>query len=255
MGSIKSFLKRWPLLYDFLQRIYYTFRKLIEVHMLGTKVQEWIWKTRHLYKGKNWARDYCTTVNHPHRHVLIQKLKKYCLGRQGLEVGCNSGPNLYLLADKFPATQFYGIDINACAVKEGRDWFQGKGITNVFLQVGRADDLSVFEDQSMEFVFTDATLLYVGPDKIIKVLKEFLRVAKRGVVLNEWHCNDIPSSRHRHLKCLFYDGHWVYDYISLFRDICPELEIKIMKIPESVWGGEGWAEYGSIVEALICVES
>ena len=125
MRSIKSFLKRWPLFYGLLQRIYYTFRQVIEVHIFGTKVQEWIWKTRHLYKGNNWARGYCTTFNHPHRRMLVKNLNKYCLGRRGLEVGCNSGPNLYLLAGKFPATQFYGIDINASAVKEGRDWFHG----------------------------------------------------------------------------------------------------------------------------------
>lgn len=102
MANIKSLLKRWPLLYHLLQRIYWGFRRIIETHVLGTRMQEWIWKYRHIYQGSNWAKGYCESADHPHRQLLLERILAYAHLESVLEIGCNTGPNLYLLAQKLP---------------------------------------------------------------------------------------------------------------------------------------------------------
>ncbi len=248
MSKIKSILKKWPSFYQFVVRFYYGLRRLIETHMFGTKIQEWIWKTRHIYKGKEWAQGYCETINHPHRELLIERISSYAPFESVLEIGCNAGPNLYLLAKKFQKSKLYGIDINRRAIEEGMAWFQKDGVENVWLSVGRADDVRQFAAKSVDLVFTDATLMYIGPDKIKLTIENMIRIARKSLIFNEYHWNRDSDS----LKPYFYyDGHWVYDYRALFERYVSTIEIKISKLPKEVWGGSGWEEFGTIIEVKL----
>ena len=247
MNSIKSFLKRWPLFYDLLQRIYYASRQVIEVHMLGTKVQEWIWKTRHLYKGSGWTNGYCKSISHPHRQFLVHKISSYVPLESILEIGCNTGPNLYLLAKKFPKTKLYGIDINSHAIKEGQEWFEQVGIKDILLSAGKADELECFDDCSIDVVFTDAVLLYIGPDKIEKVIRQIERIARKVLIFNEWHWEN-NSQKQKHF---YYHGHWVYNYKALLIDYFPADNIKISKLKKDLWVDSGWELFGAIIEVRL----
>ena len=136
MSSIKSLLKRWPVFCDLLQRIYYTFGQVIEVHMVGTKVQEWIWKARHIYEGSGWTNGYCESSSHPHCQFLVHKTVSYVPLESILKIGCNTGPSLYLLGKKFSVTKLYGIDINSQAIKEGKHGWSRQALrTSYCLQV------------------------------------------------------------------------------------------------------------------------
>ena len=75
-----------------------------------------------------------------------------------LEIGSNCGPNLYILARRFPDAELKGIDINSDAVQKGNEWFSDEHISNVKLMVGKADDLQQFQDKSFDVVFTDAEI-------------------------------------------------------------------------------------------------
>ena len=146
----------------------------------GTKVDELYWRFRH-FIDRSWAESYISkeSINHPHRKLLVDKISAYYPFDNVLEIGCASGPNLYLLANKFPNAKLYGIDISERAIKIGKEFFKKENMRNVSLDSGKADDLKKFKDKSIDIIFTDATLIYEGLDKIDLAIREMLRVAKK----------------------------------------------------------------------------
>jgi len=245
VSNIKIFLKRWPKFYHLLQRSYYAFYYFIEVHVFGTKTQEWIWKTRHIFKSNKWTQECIETRNHPHRHILLERISSFVPIKGIMEIGCNSGANLYLLAKEYPEVKLCGIDINAKAIKEGNTYFKQKGITNVTLFVHKADKLKQFADKSIDVIFTDATLMYIGPDKIRKVIDEMKRISCKGLIFNEWHYEDYSR------EYLWYYGHWIYNYKSLLADYFSSDNIRISRHPEGLWNDENWSKFGSIIEVRL----
>ena len=245
MMNIKIFLKRWPKFYHLIQRSYYAFRCVMEVYIVGTKLQEWIWKTRHIFRSNKWTQECIETRNHPRRHILIEKISSFAPITSIMEIGCSSGANLYLLAKKYSDANLYGVDINTKAVKEGNTYFKQQGIPNVNLFVHRADRLTQFANKSVDVIFTDATLMYIGLDKIKRVINEMKRISCKGLIFSEWHCED--NSR----GYLWYDGHWIYNFKTLLAEYFPTDDVKISKHPEGIWNDEGWRKFGSIVEVRV----
>ena len=119
-------------------------------------------------------------------------------------------------------------------------WMRENGMTNVSLSYGKADNLKVFRDKSMDVVFTDAALIYVGPDKIDSVIKEMLRVARKAIVLIEWSC----AEPHAYLS-----DHWAYNWELLFRARGFSGNLRLAKLTKDIWPG-AWARYGYLVEAV-----
>ncbi len=220
----------------------------MEQRVLGTRVQEWIWKTRHIYKGSNWVKGYCGSIDHPHRQLLIDKVVSYAPFESVLEIGCNTGPNLFLLAEMFPEAQLYGMDINSRAIKEGKRWFEEMGIKTVLLSTGKADRLNKFRDASIDVVFTDAVLIFIGPDRIEKAIEEMKRVARKAIILNEWHRESNSKGGERGL---WLDGRWIYDYGLLLVHFFPPDNVRIKKLPTGLWGGGDWEEFGVTIEVSI----
>jgi ubiquinone/menaquinone biosynthesis C-methylase UbiE len=209
--------------------------------ILGTITDEFYWKFRHFF-DKNWAESYISkeSINQPYRKFLIDRIAKYSPLDSVLEIGCASGPNLYLLAKKFPRTKFYGIDISKKAIEIGTEFFLKENINNVFLSPGKAEKLDRFQDKSIDVIFTNATLIYEGPERIESLIKEILRVAKKSVVFCEQHSGDIR---------ILYKDLWIYNYEELLRKIMPKGEIKLTKIPPQLLNDDwNWKKFGYLVE-------
>ncbi|HXF44200.1 MAG TPA: class I SAM-dependent methyltransferase [Candidatus Paceibacterota bacterium] len=206
---------------------------------LGTVSDSIFWKYRH-FLDKKWSENYISeqSLAHPHRKILIEKIIKYS-PTSVLEVGCASGPNLVLLAQKLPQAKLEGIDISPSAIETGRRYLELQKIKNVRLAVGNILNLKKFADKSFDVVFTDAVLIYVDKNKIENVLKEMVRVARKAVVLNEWLTDSEKSA---------YVGHWAHNYKNLFKKIMPNAEFALTKVKPDVWAGD-WATYGYIIEA------
>ena len=240
MSRVKTILKKCPLLYHSLQNAYHGFRGIIETHILGSKVQEWYWKNRKL----KWGQD-CLgseSILHPHRQLVIEKIANYAPFSSILEIGCAGGPNLVLLAQKFPNIKIRGLDINPKAIEIGNEYFNKKGISNVKLLLGKADELRQFQNKSFDIVFTDAALMYIGPDKIKKVAIEMVRVARKAIILVEHH------SEEKSALGFYNKGNWLRDYKKLFQSF--DLRIKTTKIPPEIWGGD-WGKLGYIIEVIL----
>lgn len=217
--------------------------KRVAEKVFGTKADELFWRSRHPV-DQTWPEKYISeqSLAHPHRKLLIEKILKYSPASV-LEVGCASGPNLILLAQKLPQAKLEGIDISLNAVQTGRKYLKLQNIRNVKLEIGNVLNLKKFADKSFDVVFTDAVLIYVDKNKIENVLKELTRVAKKTVILNEWLTGEEKST---------YVGHWAHNYEIFFKKIVPNAEVILTKITPDIWTGD-WEEYGYIIETDLSV--
>ncbi len=229
---------------------------------IGAKAWEKEWATRHLRKGNDWndtrhlseddewVMGYWNSQSHSHRPFLIEKISAFYPFSSILEIGCNCGPNLYLIARRFPDIEIRGIDINPRVIQKGSELFASEGISNVKLSVGKADELEQFQDKSFDILFTDAVLIYIGPDKIKKVIQEMLRITRRALILVEWHCFE-PDRKGSPGLGVYYVGCWKRDYMALLRQFVPDGHISITKITGDIWAGEMWEETGAVIEVVM----
>ncbi len=230
--------------------------------LFGTRVREKGWATRHLHKGNDWnsrrhsgendewVLGYWDSREHSHRSFLLERISAFSPISGILEIGCNCGPNLYLIAKKFPETEARGIDINPRAVEKGNEIFASEGMSNVTLALGRADELGQFGDRSFDIVLTDAVLMYIGPDKIKEVVQGMIRVARRALILVEWHCFEPRGKDPAGLGVRSW-GSWKRDYVALLKQFIPEAQIRVTKITEDIWPDERWSEFGAVIEAVL----
>ena len=230
-------------LYQFLLNIFFYIRPLrIKMLFQGTKAWENYWINKK--GGEDWnskssiSEAYWESINHPHRQLLVDTIGKF-KPKSILEIGCASGANLYLLAKKYPNAEIWGVDINKEAVDYGQRKFRELGMKNVWLATGKADRL-LFADKSFDVVFTDAMLIYIGRDKISQVIESMLLIAKKGLVLCEWHNENLSWLGE------YKDGVWQRDYWRVFRRYVNKDSIKITKIPKNVWAE--WDNRGAIIE-------
>lgn len=253
-GYLKLF-KKYPMIYFIAERIFSWYKRAI-YFFRGSKPEERYWKDRHLKKrprkkddwggvDTDWIESYKNSTGHPHRKFLIDRIASY-QPSSVLEIGCNCGPNLFLLSRELPTAELTGVDINSMAVKSGKEWFKQEGIKNVKLFACKADGLERFENKSFDIVFTDAVLIYFGPDKIKNVITEILRISKKVIILFEW--NDFVNLNNSQGK---FFKHWVRNYNALFREFVDAEKIKTEKIPENIWQDDNWQKHGAIVEIMI----
>ena len=256
--KIGSFLERWPVLHHFAEQVYYTlnYRRLKE-YLLGTRAREKEWATKHLRGGADWGessrddwvKSYWDSQEHPHRAFLVERISKFT-PNSILEIGCNCGPNLRLLAKKFPDAKIRGIDINPMAVQKGNEWLAQEGISYVKLLEGKADELGQFQDRSFDVVFTDAVLIYVGTDKIKEVMEEMIRITRRVLIFMEWHSFE-PDHKDPYGLGVYHHGNWKRDYIALLKQFVREEQIHVTKITEDIWPEKNWSELGAVIEVVM----
>lgn len=214
----------------------YVKKKLVS--FFGTWIDETYWKLRHIQQP-GWAKSYITSLSysHTHRDQLVKSLEKLEPFKKILEIGCASGPNLYRVALKYPEAQIWGIDISSSAIKTGVKFFKHKGLNLVNLEIGKADDLSRFEDKSFDIVISDAVLIYLGPEKITSAISEMARVARKGIVLIEQHTENKES---------IYQGRWIHNYSNLFKQMAPHASLTIEEMANVEWT-DHWIKYGKII--------
>lgn len=199
---------------------------------LGTRFQEWAWRYRHLYR-RGWAHGYLETLEHPHREQIVEAVAAF-QPESVLEIGCASGANLARLRGRLPQTRLTGLDINAEAIRVGRQHFAHDPQVQ-FIQ-GHADQLCASGPQDV--VPCDALLMFIAPDRIHRVIHEISRIARKGIVLNEYHAVGPVDG-------CFDGGRWVYDLVALLRESVPaHARIETRK---STFGGGLWDQYGTLI--------
>jgi len=201
----------------------------------STKKNERYWKNRKI----DWQQAYWTP-NHSHRELIMKALERFNFGSI-FEIGCGAGANLQRIHELYPKTQFGGIDINNDAIVLAKKLLPQAQI----LDVGVADDI-YFSDNSIDVIFTDATLIYIGLDKINAVMKEITRIARNGIVLCEFH----SESWWKRLLLKFFSHLNAYNYKKLLEKY-GAYDIQITKIPKEKWPVLPWIKYGYIISCRI----
>lgn len=208
--------------------------------MKTTKNFKEYWRNRKL----DWRQSYLVGVdeatntemwNHPHREFIIWALSKFKWFSLW-EVGVGAGANLMKIVKHFKDVQLGGSDINPDAVKTCQEVFKGGRFHCESLE-----DLMMSND-SVDVILSDATLLYVGPWKIKKVLNELKRVSRGRLVLCELHSENWLKRWLYKLK----SGYNVHNYRKLLESL-GAYDIEIYKIPKDYWPGEPWSKFGYII--------
>jgi SAM-dependent methyltransferase len=210
--------------------------------IFGSRIDEIYWRFRHI-ADKSWAKSYVTeeSINQSHRSFLIDKIFQHYPFESILEVGCASGPNIFILARKFPDIKIYGLDISRKAIEEGKRFLKEKGVKNAVLENKKFEDLDSFGDEGVDIIFSDASLIYLDRINLESFLEKALQTAKKAIILLEWHSDSNDS---------FFDGHWVHNYNKILDKLAPGKIIKITKIPENSWSGD-WLKYGHTIEITL----
>jgi len=215
-------------------------RRKSSARIRGTKHYEKEWA------GREYEQQYWDSMNHPHRELILAALPKYSPGSV-LEIGSNSGPNLYRIAKLYPSARLLGIDINRQAVEAGNRLLAESSVKNVKLEVGKADELGSFGDGSFDIVLIDAVMIYIGKDKIRSVADEIVRIAKKAIVLVEYHDQDSgPEGAFVAKK-----GYWARDYAALFRPYAKVADVRLTKMSREIWDDDYWSSYGRVIEVVL----
>ncbi len=94
-----------------------------------------------------------------------------------LEFGCNVGRNLHAIREAVPDVELVGLDINADAIRAGREASQ------LDLRVGDERTLAEMRDGEFDLVFTVSVLDHMSD--ITGVTRSLLRVARRNALFLE----------------------------------------------------------------------
>ena len=164
--------------------------------------------------------EYAKTFNHPHRQIIAAALRQVTWGSL-FEVGCGSGPNIINLARYFKGRQLGGIDVNLIAINVLNGFIKGG-----LFKVGSGEDI-MMSDNSTDIVLSDAYLMYVDPRHVKKHLKEMKRIARKQIVLREYHSNNWLDRQ----KLRIFSGRHAYDYKKLLERV-GFYDIQIYKLPQ-----------------------
>ena len=220
--------------------IYWRLQWAIRV-VFGSAVDERRFKRR----DRAFVRSSFTNVNLPHRAWLADRLMADVHIQDVLEVGCGWGANLEVLAHRFKSLRVTGVDISPESIAEGAIRLASNGLDQVRLLRATADDLTAFGDGAFDVVFTDAVLLYVGPDKIERSIREMLRVTRCQLVMLELHQIGFGA-----LGRYTRDG-WVRDYASLMQRVLPGETVEVTPLPPEARPAGRWPQRGALVKVSL----
>lgn len=233
------------------------------------------WRERQI----DWNRAYTETYNHPHRQLIINQLKKWNWFSL-FEIGCASGPNLLRIRQEFPKRDLGGMDINLSAIAEARRidrqfmliLSKERGVLlnkeeanlistifpNVrpnfkklskewFLERRDINDGIFLSDNGVDVILTDMTLIYIGPFKIKKILREIKRVARFNIIFVEFYAKSFWQRLILWLKT----GYFAYNWPKLLTKI-GFYDIGLSRLTEKDWpGGNPQKDYAAIITARI----
>lgn len=181
-----------------------------------------------LYDG-SWIEGYERSIDHPHRKKIIEILRGLPPFRSLLEIGSSVGPNLKLINRKFPRVYTVGIDPNEDSVEAAH-----KFAPDARVIIGDARQMP-FSMKSFDIILADASLMYVEPEEIKRVMDDIALIAKKAVVLVE-RCTDSKTGS-------VAGGVWGRDYEHLLKE--RGFKVTKEKITEEDWpGSPNWAKYG-----------
>lgn len=131
-----------------------------------------------------------------------------------LEVGCNTGNQLKMLADE-GWTNLSGVELQPYALEIART-----RLPDVSFRMGSALALP-YEDSAFDVVFTSGVLIHISPGDLRRAMSEIRRVSKRYIWGLEYYSpmvTEVPYREHSGLL-------WKMDFASRYLEFFPDLEL------------------------------
>jgi hypothetical protein len=167
-----------------------------------------------------WIERYRESWDRPYRHVLVDQVGRFEPVSSVVELGCHVGPNLRLLASRFPRARIVGVDVNLPAIEEARRSLAG--FPNLTTKcVDLRDELASLEANSVDCIVSCFALAYVAPEDVEDVLRGALEAVRKALVLMEPH----PASYQ-----LEEPSGWRHDYLGLLQSVgCADARTKFLQ--------------------------
>lgn len=172
------------------------------------------------------------------RHFYDLTRKYYLLGRDRmieqmdvqagetvLEVGCGTGRNLIVLAEKYPAAQFYGLDASAEMLKTAQTKIDGKNLTeNIMLKQELAEDLDFRKtfglDEPFDTIFFSYSITMIPTwREAIQAGLDNIKAGRSIYIVDFWDQKDLPNWFQKILK-----GWLKQFHVQFWNDLMPHLE-------------------------------
>ena len=189
-----------------------------------------------LEKQKQIFDKYSANINDSRYRKAFKIIKRFALSHPQekldiLEIACCGGEFLELL--KKQGHNVSGIEIAKQAAQRAKD----KGINVKMHDVNKK---LPYKDNSFDVVFTVATMMYIGTDKINEIIESMIRIAKKRILFVEMYTDNKS----------FYDGeHWIHNYIKL----CKKKGLKKEKInlfKKGDMNDDCWDKCGAIITII-----
>ena len=166
-------------------------------------------------------------ITYPHREILHGIIAKHN-PTSIIDLGCASGPDLFLVHESFPEAKLFGVDRNG----DGLNAVRGMGGEVI---VGPLElVIQNIPDKSFDVVMTNGVLMYLKDEQINDVLDHMIRITKKAIILSEIN----PYSPNN-----------LRDYVGYFTD--KGLRCEAHKIPPEIRSDTEWSHNGYIYEAVI----
>lgn len=211
-------------------------KRLLDLYV-GKYLDTYIWRFRH-YIRSDWKEGYldANSLSHPHRELIVESIRNKPNINTILELGTGNGINLINLSAHYPEIKYIGIDINKKAILDGLEYIKHHDIPNINLYADHLFAIKKMESLSVDYVLTDAVLMYIAPGDLRTLFTEMLRVSKIGFLL----CEQASSGS-------VYVDHWRHDYKAILTNMDAIKSYTFKKIPNDYWSGD-WIKYGYLIE-------
>lgn len=165
-----------------------------------------------------------------------------------LEIGSNSGNRLYEMANRYPGKNFVGVDINLSAVNVGNNWAKTNQVRNLnFVHADITSELfyELFRNRTFDLVFSWASLIYIHPTKIRKLIHFLLQISTQQLIIIEQNDSQLKTFPRYLGTQVRNEPTWVRNYGKILESGNSNkiTQIEILPVPYEVWHpGGGWAK-------------
>jgi pseudaminic acid biosynthesis-associated methylase len=137
-----------------------------------------------------------------------------------LEVGCNVGNQLLLLAQS-GYTDLHGIEIQSFAVDQAR-----KRVPSASILEGSALEIP-YPDKHFDLVFTSGVLIHIAPENLPTALAEIHRTTKTWIWGLEYYSPNPTEISYRGHQSLLWKNDFAQAYLSISRDLEMVRELRL----------------------------
>lgn len=172
------------------------------------------------------------------RHIYDLTRKFYLLGRDRLldemqiqageavlEVGCGTGRNLIVLAEKYPATRFFGLDAAQVMLETAQRKIEAKELTdNIALRRELAENLDYRKtfnlDEPFDTIFFSYSITMIPTwRQALQAALDNLKAGRSIYIVDFWDQKDLPGWFQTILKTWLRQFH-----VQFWDDLMPHLK-------------------------------